>query len=318
MKRNHLKILFLSLLAAFFLAGVACAAYYNTYTVVATIPNGNGCNKMEGFTAGSTYVYCAKINNDESKQVIYRTKQSDGTTTLMTNGDTSQTYITSLGHANDMVTTAIDGTNHLFVVTMKYGEESLVNLSYTGNTYYQEGSYTLKYNGTEVRASGIEILDKDSENIYFLIYEWPGDNTGTSFYKATIGLNQTSGDVELTHMFDINYTDALVNGSVVSNIGEFLHQGVGYKKGTDKLYVPFTKDNVSVVLVYNNISVASGTIHADTDLSFRITSNAFPQLFEVESCDNANGRLWFNCNRKEDSSDTAHDAVCYFKEYALE
>lgn len=96
MKRNYLKILFLSLLAAFFLAGVACAAYYNTYTVVATIPNGNGCNKMEGFTAGSTYVYCAKINNDESKQVIYRTKQSDGTTTLMTNGDTSQTYISSV------------------------------------------------------------------------------------------------------------------------------------------------------------------------------------------------------------------------------
>ena len=80
------------------------AAYYNTYSTVATIPNGNGCNRAQGFAVGSSYVYTAKCNDDESKQVIYRTKISDGSTTLMTNGKTSATYITSLGHANDMAT----------------------------------------------------------------------------------------------------------------------------------------------------------------------------------------------------------------------
>lgn len=316
--KKIMKCLVPAVCAILLATSVVCAAYYNQYETLATIPNGNGCNKAEGFTAGSTYLYCAKVNNDESKQVIYRTKQSDGTTTLMTNGDTSKTYTTTLGHANDMVTTAINGTNHLFVATMKSGSESLVNLSYAGNTYYQEGSYTLKYNGQEIKASGIEVLDKDDENIYFLIYEWPDGPTGKSFYKATIGLEQTSGVVELTHMFDINYTDALVNGKVVSNIDSFRHQGVGYKKSSDKLYVPFTKDNVSIILVYNNISTANGTITADSNLSFRITSSNYSYLFEIESCDNANGKLWFNCNRKTESSDTAHDAICYFKDYALE
>ncbi len=318
MKRNITKYFIFIICAVLLTTGVVCAAYYNKYKTLATIPNGNGCNKAEGFTAGASYLYCAKVNNDESRQVIYRTKQDDGTTTLMTNGDTSKTYITSLGHANDMVTTAINGTNHLFVVTMKSGDESLVNLSYSGNTYYQEGSYTLKYNGKEIKASGIEVLDKDDENIYFLIYEWPDGPTGKSFYKATIGLTQTSGVIDLTHMFDINYTDALVNGEVVSNIDEFRHQGIGYKKGSDKLYVPFTKDNVSIILVYNNISAARGTITADPELSFRITSSKYSYLFEIESCDNANGKLWFNCNRKASSSDTANDAICYFEGYALE
>lgn len=308
----------LVVLTMFSLLTVAYAAYYNTYTTVATIPNGNGCNKMEGFTAGSTYVYCAKVNNDDSKQVIYRVKQSDGTVSLMNNSDNSTTYTTYLGHANDLVTTAINGTNHFFVATMKEGSESLVKLSYSGNNYSKVGNYTLMDGNTPIKISGLEVLDKNSENIYLLVYAWPGDNTGTSFYKVTIGLNQSSGTIQATHAFDIDFVNAKVNGRTISNITEFLHQGVGYKKGTDKLYVPLTHENVSVVLVYNNVSTASGTISADENLSFRITSNAYPRLFEIESCDNANGRLWFNCNRKTDASDTAHDAVCYFNDYALE
>jgi hypothetical protein len=65
----------------------ASAAYYNTYTTVATLNNANNCNNAQGFAVGSTYVYSVKINSDESKAVIYRTKMSDGTTTLMTNGE---------------------------------------------------------------------------------------------------------------------------------------------------------------------------------------------------------------------------------------
>jgi hypothetical protein len=40
--------------------------------------------------------------------------------------------------------------------------------------------------------------------------------------------------------------------------------------------------NVSIVLVYRNISDATGTIYAAGDLSFRITSQAHPDLFETE------------------------------------
>ena len=294
----------------------AFAAYYNSYTKIATIPNGNGCNRAQGFTAGSTYLYSAKINDDESKQVIYRTRQDDGTTVLMTNGDTGTTYTTYLGHANDMVTANINGTNYLFVATMKFGEESLVKLRYSGTTYYKEGGFDVQYQGISLRIGAVEILEKTNDGIEFLFFEWPGDNTGVSFYRGTIGLTDSSGVINVTHAFDINLTGAQVNGSTIPNILDYRHQGIGYKIGTDRLYVPLTHENKSVVLVFDNVSTASGTIYASQNLSFRITSSAFPTLFEIESVDNANGKLWFNCNRKETSTDIAHDAICYFTDYA--
>lgn len=143
MKTNtRIRFFVVTLLCAVAILSVtANAVSYNTYTTVATIPNGNGCNRTQGFAVGSTYVYTAKCNDDESKQIIYRTKMSDGSTTLMTNGDTSATYTTHLGHANDMDTCTINEANHLFVATMKTGSESLVKLQYSGTTYTQLGGF---------------------------------------------------------------------------------------------------------------------------------------------------------------------------------
>lgn len=59
----------------------AVAAYYNTYTTVATLDNPNGCYSTQGFDTGSSYTYSIKINSDETKASIYRTTMSDGTTT---------------------------------------------------------------------------------------------------------------------------------------------------------------------------------------------------------------------------------------------
>lgn len=134
----------LLLCSAALLSITAVAVYYNTYTTVATIPNGNSCNRAQGFAVGSTYVYTAKCNDDESNQVIYRTKLSDGSTTLMTNDDNSSTYTTHLGHANDMDTCTINDSYHLFVATMKTGSESLVKLQYSGTTYTQLGGFELR------------------------------------------------------------------------------------------------------------------------------------------------------------------------------
>ena len=313
--KKFARALSILLCAACLASTTAFAAYYNSYTKIATIPNGNQCNRAQGFTAGATYLYSAKINDDESKQVIYRTRQDDGTTVLMTNGDTDTTYTTYLGHANDLVTTNIGGSNYLFVATMKYGEESIVKLGYSGTTYHRAGSFRVQCGGEDLRIGALEILGKTDDALEFLFFEWPGDNTGVSFYRGSIALYDNSGVIDVTHAFDINLTDAKVNGSTIPNILEYRHQGIGYKIGTDRLYVPLTYENISVVLVYDNVSSASGTIYASEDLSFRITSSAFPTLFEIESVDNANGKLWFNCNRKETATDIRHDAICYFKDY---
>ncbi|CAG7606866.1 hypothetical protein PAESOLCIP111_00900 [Paenibacillus solanacearum] len=287
----------------------ASAAYYNTYTTVASLGNANGCNAAQGFAVGSSYTYSVKINGDETKAVIYRTKMSDGTTTLMTNGDNGTTYATYLGHANDVVLSTIDGEYYMFIVTMNTGSMSLVKLKYVGTTFYKVGNYTIKYNGADKSMSGVKITSKDASTINFLF------KSGRTFYKGTLPLTANSGTINLTYGFYLNIEDAKVNGSTISNITSYVFQGFGYYNNA--IYVPLTYQNVSIVLVYRNISTASGTILADNNLSFRITSAAYPDLFEIESVGVANGdKLWFSTNRRTAPGDTASDGVHYFNDFS--
>jgi hypothetical protein len=157
-----------------------------------------------------------------------------------------------------------------------------------------------------VAMSSVKKIASDTTNDYFLF------KSGLSFYWGTVAKSANSGTITLTKAFTINTVDALVNGSKISNMADYTNQGFGYSVTNDRIFVILTHQNISVVLVYNNVNTASGTITADPNLSFRITSSAYPELFEIESCSIEDGKLWFNCNRKTDASDTAHDAVCYF------
>ncbi|GIH16812.1 peptidase inhibitor family I36 protein [Rugosimonospora africana] len=286
----------------------AGAEYYNTYSDVATLGNANSCYAAEGFAVGSSYTYTVKINDADTAAVIYRTAMSDGTTTLMTNGDSGGTTASYLGHANDLVLSSDGGNYYMFAVTMAAGSTSLVKLKYVGTTYYKVGSYTIKYNGANKAMSGVKITGKDASNIYFLL------KSGRNFYRGSLPLNATSGTINVTDAFYVNIENALVNGSTVANITSYATQGIGYYNNT--LYFPLTYENVSIVLVYRNVSTASGTIYADNNLSFRITSSAYPNLFEIEGVGVGTGnRLWFNTNRRTASGDTAHDGVHYFDGY---
>ena len=286
----------------------ATTGYFNPYTTVATLANANGCAVSEGFAVGSSYTYSVKINGDETKADIYRTNMSDGSATLMTNGDNGSTYVNYLGHANDVVLESDSGNYYMYIVTLTAGGASLVKLKYVGTTYYKVGTYTLQSQGTNVAMSGVKILSKTASAINFLF------KAGTTFYRGSLGLTATSGTIALTSAFTLDVADALVNGSKVSGLASYTGQGFGYDNNS--IYVPLTQDNVSVVLVYRGISTASGTIHSADDLSFRVTSAAYPTLFEIESVGiGAGGHLWFGTNRKTDSSDTSHDAVLYFDGY---
>jgi hypothetical protein len=285
----------------------AVASYYNGYTTVTTLGNPNGCSATQGFDTGSSYTYTVKINGDDTKASIYRTAMSDGTTTLMTNGDNGTTYTTYLGHANDLTLKTINSEFYMFIVTMKTGSLSLVKLKYVGTTYYKVGNYTLQYNGGNVSMSGVKDTGADASNVYFLF------KSGRTYYRGTLPLTANSGTITLSYGFYIDTEHALVNGSTVSDIATYTNQGFGYSAAKNRVYHPLTKNNVSIVLVYDNISTASGTITANPNLSFRITSSAYPYLFEIEGCGiGLNGNLWFNTNRKTDSADTSHDGVHYF------
>jgi hypothetical protein len=287
----------------------ASTGYFNTYTTVATLGNANGLTVSEGFAAGTSYTYSVKINGAENKADIYRTRMSDGSVALMTNGDNKgSSYVTYLGHANDVVLTSNAGNYYMFIVTLKAGSASLVKLRYVGTTYYKVGSYTIKYKGANAAMSGVKIISKTASTINFLF------KTARTFYRGSLGLTATSGTINLTSAFALDVADAPVDGKTVPGLTSYTNQGFGYYNNV--IYFPLTKNNVSIVLVYRNVSGASGTIKAATNLSFRVTSQVYSNLFEIESVGiGAGNHLWFGTNRRKSANDTSHDAVLYFNGY---
>jgi hypothetical protein len=287
----------------------AQAAYYNTYTDIASTPNTSCCTGVQGFAAGSTYLYSIKNHtNYDDVSVIYRVHKTTGARVLMTNGTNNTSTNPWLGHANDMTIVDIDGQHHMFVVTMKATGAQLVRLRYDGTTYYHAGSYQVRLNGAVATPSGIHRVSVTSTAITFLF------KSGRTVYNASLPLRAASGTIDLTKAFDLQVEGALVNGATVPDLGTFANQGFFYDAPKRVLYYPLTKDNRSIVLVYRNVGpTTTGTAPAATDLSFRITSSAYSVLFEIEGIGISDGKLYFNTNRA--SSSGANDGVHVFNGY---
>ncbi|MCP2322317.1 hypothetical protein HDA40_000824 [Hamadaea flava] len=286
----------------------AQAAYYNTYTTIASLPNTSCCTGVQGFAAGSTYLYSVKNHtNYDDLAVIYRVNKTTGDRVLMTNGTNGGTTNTWLGHANDMTIVDIDSQHHLFVVTLEATGAQLVKLRYDGTTYYYVGSYQIRLNGAVASPSGVSRVAQDSTTISFMF------KSGRTVYNGSIGLRSNSGTINLTKAFDLQVEGALVNGATVSDLTTFVNQGFFYDASKKVLYYPLTKENRSIVLVYRNISAATtGTAPAASDLSFRITSSAYT-TFEIEGVGVSGGVLYFNTNRS--NADGSADGVHSFNGY---
>src|SRR5215207_8475782 len=62
----------------------AQAAYYNTYTDIASTPDTSCCTGVQGFAAGATYLYSIKTHtNYDDIAVIYRVNKTTGERVLM-------------------------------------------------------------------------------------------------------------------------------------------------------------------------------------------------------------------------------------------
>jgi hypothetical protein len=286
----------------------AQAAYYNTYTTIAGLPNTSCCTGVQGFAAGATYLYSVKNHtNYDDLSVIYRVHKTSGERVLMTNGTSGGTTNPWLGHANDMTIIDIDGAHYMFVVTMNASGAQVVRLRYDGTTYYHAGSYQVRLNGAVASPSGINRALVTSTTITFMF------KSGRTIYNGSIPLRATSGTIDLTRAFDLQVEGALVNGATVSDLGTFVNQGFFYDSGRQMLYYPLTKENRSIVLVYRNVSTATtGTAPAASDLSFRITSSAYT-TFEIEGVGISDGKLYFNTNRS--NADGSADGIHVFTGY---
>ena len=281
---------------------------YESYDTVAALKKSNGCGIMQGMAVGSTYMYTAQINDAETKAVIRKTNRNTGEVTILKDSSTGKSYFTYLAHANGMEVCSLDGYSNLFIVTTKTGSNSLVRLKVDGSKATKMGGYTLKYNGSDISMHGVSILSKTSTHVNLLF------KRGEDFYTGSVKISAKSGAIELTKVFSINTANVTINGET-HDLSSWTRQDFAYHD--NQIFVPLwnkAESNQSVVLVYD-ITNASGTITARSDLSFWVTSEDYT-MFEIESCGicSKDGKMYFNVNRRK-GTDTNHDAVLVFEDY---
>jgi hypothetical protein len=253
-------------------------------------------------------MYCVKANTSSNANAcIARIHKDTGATTYMTNSATGSKYFTYLGHANDLDIVNVGGSGAMFVTTCSPGSNSLVRLNMSGTTLKKYGSYNVTYNGTQVSYGGVSIVHVDSQYVTLMF------KTGSSFFTGKVGVNQTSGTIVLTKLFNINKTDVDFGG-VSRDLSAWIDQGFEYYD--NKIFVPLTGNHVtetidtSVIAVYN-VEGASGTIKNDPTYSFWLESSDYPGLFEIESLAFCpyDSKLYFATNSRLSSSYTNYDAV---------
>jgi len=289
------------------------AAYYSKTARLVDITKVPGVSTAQGFAAGTTYLYSVKTNSADTKAVILKTNISSKKTVQLIDEDTGLAYNNYLGHGNDIALFGINGSTNLYIVDRRSGSAKVTRVKMTGSTTYKRiGTYTTKFNGSNLSMSGVAGVSKSDSGVELLFMR---DET---FYRGFIGVNATSGNVNLTKAFTMDRKNTLVNGKKVANLDRYITQGIAYYNG--KLYVTAhgatIQPNVSAILVFDSPLAANnqGKILQGSGTSFRITSSSY-SVYEIEGCGISNGTMYFNCNRK-DPAGVRNQAICYFTDFS--
>lgn len=293
-------------------ATTSTKGYYNTYDTITVIPNKSDCIIMQGFAVGSKWLYCVKTNREDTKAFISKTNKNTGETIYLKNTSNNSYYMNYLGHANDMCVATVDGYSNLYVATMKKNSHGLVRLKVDGSKITKMGNFTLKYNGKVVSMSGVSIMSKTSTKLNFLF------KSGKTLYTGSLSMSAKSGVINLTKAFTLDTSSVKIDGKTV-NVSSYTPQGLGYYDGD--IYVPLwnsAKPGQSVIVVYPNITKATGTVKSSSTLSFRITSGTYSKQHEIESCgiSSSDGKMYFNTIRGKTSTGEYTTGVHCFNKFA--
>jgi len=286
--------------------------HYGEYGTVNMVYDQGGCYSMQGMTVDANYAYCAKIGSNDAIATITRLEKATGAKVNMTNASNGTAYFYNLGHANALDLATINGVQQMFVT----GGSTLVRLTMSGTTLTTAGTYTASYNGTTTSMTAAQIMYAGPKEVKIIT------KGGKSLYTGTLDPTASSGNIELTHLCNLDVTNVRLKGEMI-DYSTFTQQGFDYQDG--KVFLPLSGNayvetiNYSVVLVYD-IEGATGTVRNDPTLSFRVISGQYAGLFEIEDvevCD-YDGQLYFSTNRRKTESDTNYDAVSFFTGYVYD
>ena len=286
--------------------------HYGDYGTVNIVHDQGNCYSMQGVATDADYTYCAKIGSNDAVACIVRLAKADGAKTIMTNAANGGYYFYNLGHANALDIVKINGVQQMFVT----GGANLVRLTMSGTTLTTAGTYTFTYNGATTNTTAVQIMSASSKEVKVIT------KGGKSLYTGTLDPTASSGNIELTHLCNLDVANIRLKGEI-QDYSTYVQQGFDYRDG--KVFVPLSGNayvetiNQSIVAVYD-VEGASGTVYNDPTLSFRIISGQYAGLFEIEDvevCD-FDGKLYFSSNRRKTESDTNYDGVSFFNGYVYD
>ena len=286
--------------------------HYGDYGTVNIVHDQGNCYSMQGVATDADYTYCAKIGSNDAVACIVRLAKADGAKTIMTNAANGGYYFYNLGHANALDIVKINGVQQMFVT----GGANLVRLTMNGTTLTTAGTYTFSYNGATTNTTAVQIMYASSKEVKVIT------KGGKSLYTGTLDPTASSGNIELTHLCNLDVANIRLKGEI-QDYSTYVQQGFDYRDG--KVFVPLSGNayvetiNQSIVAVYD-VEGASGTVYNDPTLSFRIISGQYAGLFEIEDvevCD-YDGKLYFSSNRRKTESDTNYDGVSFFNGYVYD
>ena len=285
----------------------AASEFYGDYTDVSYIYDYGACTGMQGLAVGSQMLYTVKINESDQLAVIKMTDKDTGDTTTLYNSDEGSYYFSYLDHANDMDVWGIDGYSNIFVATTRLDSYGIVRLQRDGSSLTRVANYKLVCDGETMCVMGV------SNGMINFITKW-----GMDVYTGSVSTSVSSATIDMKHLCTISKEKVYIKGSY-EDLSSYINQGMGYYDNT--LFVPITGDDYwlerSVIMVFNLDDVIEGsTIYPSEELVFRVTSEYYSALFEIESCGiSSDGKLYFNQNRRVTTSDYNHDGVSYFDDY---
>jgi hypothetical protein len=290
--------------------------FYGEYDGVTTLKNYNGdYPSMQGLAVGSQYLYAIKINSDNTYATIAMIDKDTGNTTWLTDSSDGSYLFSGFDHANDMAVWGIDGKSNLFIATTKEGANAIWRLERNDSQLTRVTSYHLTCGGKNICATAMDITGYDSSTgMISFITKW-----GMDIYTGSVHKDARNATIEMTKLCSIGKELAYIKGEKL-DLTNWVNQGFGWHDNT--LFVPLSGPddqlNRSVVLVYDLEGVTPGTTIYPTDsIAFRVTSSTYAGMFEIESVDvcSADGKLYFNTNRRKSASDTNWDGVSCFKGY---
>ncbi len=213
---------------------------------------GTSCTSMQGMNVGTTYIYTAKRNSNDTYVSIARTTISSGAITYMnyyaSTSATTTSACNSCGHANDLLVVTADSVNYMFVATGSSGK-ALTRLKISGTNLYFTGYFDLvNTSGSSISASSVRQYKHSGGYFYLLI------KNGETFYYCKIADTATGGSasaptkITCYKIFTIDKRNAVFaksnsSAGTYANMETWVNQGFFYNSLEKTIYVPMFKPN---------------------------------------------------------------------------